>query len=134
MLNFTPWEKGQIRWNAAVVGAFTNASTNNREVVLLRVYAQNTSTLSWLQSWPMQIDSTLSYMKADKMDQLSDDADGRFLIERINGRLAKVLNIASYEMELSATFQRDLSSDPYVLTGNIYEDKTRIQIGLGFNF
>jgi len=134
MLNFTPWEKGQIRWNAGVVGAFTNASTNNREIVMLRIYAQNTTTLSWLQSWPFQLNSTLSYMKADKMDQLSDEADDRFLIERIDGRLAKILNVASYELELSATFQRDLSSDPYVLTGNVYEDKTRVQFGLSFSF
>ncbi len=134
MLNFTPWEKGQIRWNAAVVGAFTNASTNERERVLLRVYAKNTTTLTWLQSWPMQINSSLSYMKADRMDQLDDDLSGRFLIERIDGRLAKSLNIASYDMELSATFQRDLSSDPYVLSQNFYEDKTRVQFGLSFSF
>ena len=134
MLNFTPWEKGKIRWNAAVVEAFTNASSNEREIVLLRVYAKNTTTLTWLQDWPMQINSSLSYMKVDKMDQLDDDLDGRFLIERIDGRLAKILNIASYDMELSATFQHDLSSDPYVLSANVYEDKTRIQFGFSFNF
>lgn len=134
MLNFTPWEKGQIRWNAALVEAFTNAGSIDRESVLLRVYAQGTTTLSWLQGWPLQINSALSYMKADKMDQLDADPAGRFLIERIDGRLAKTFNVGRYDMELSATFQRDLSSDPYVLPGNVYEDKSRVQVGLSFNF
>jgi len=101
---------------------------------LLRVYAKNTTTLTWLQSWPMQINSSLSYMTANKMDQLDNDVTGRFLIERIDGRLAKSLNIASYDMELSATFQHDLSSDPYILSQNFYEDKTRVQFGLSFSF
>jgi iron complex outermembrane receptor protein len=133
MLNITPWEKGRIRWNAAWVSAFSNAETL-REIVLLRIYAQTTTTLSWLQEWPWRINSNLTYMKADKMNQLTEIEGDRSLIERIDGRLAKIINVYDHEVEVSAGFQRDLSSDSYVQIQNFYEDKTRVQLGLSFSF
>ena len=134
MLNFTPWDNGQIRWNAAQVGAFSNADNNDREVTLLRVYAKTTTTLSWLQSWPMQINSSVSYVKANKLDQFNDEIEKRFLLERIDGHLSKTMNIMAYEMEFTASFQHDLSSDPYVQSLILYEDKTRVQMGVRFSF
>ncbi len=134
MLNFTSWEKGRIRWNAAYVNAFSNVSGSDTEQTILRVYAQTTSTLSWLQGWPLGIFSTVSYIKADKMDQKDDDPEGRFLLERIDGRIAKDVKINGYDLEVSATWQHDLSSDPYVLNGNVYQDETRVQLGARLSF
>jgi iron complex outermembrane receptor protein len=133
MLNVTPWEKGRIRWNAALVSAFSNTETL-REISLLRIYAQTTTTLSWLQEWPWQVNSTFTYMKADKMNQLTEIESNRSLIERIDGRLAKFIKISNHEVEVSAGFQHDLSSDSYVQIQNFYEDKTRIQLGLSLSF
>ena len=134
MLNFTPWYNGQIRWNAAVLNAFTNTSDNGTETVILRIYARNTTTLSWLQAWPFSINTTLSYLKADKYDQLHPDNESHFLFERLDARLAKSLNISGYDLELSSSIQHDLSSDPYINGGTIYKDDTRVQVGLRMSF
>ena len=134
MLNFTPWYNGQIRWNAAVLNAFTNTSDNGTETVILRIYARNTTTLSWLQAWPFSINTTLSYLKADKYDQLHPDNESHFLFERLDARVAKSLNINGYELELSSSIQHNLSSKPYISSNNVYEDETRFQVGLRMSF
>jgi iron complex outermembrane receptor protein len=134
MLNFRPWRNGQLRWNAAVLNAFSNAADTGTEKTILKIYARNTTTFSWLQAWPFGINSAFSYLKADKYDQLHEEADEHFLFERIDGRLAKVAHLHGYEVELSTSFQHDLSSDPYISSNNIYEDDTRVQVGVRMSF
>ncbi len=134
MLNFTPWYNGRIRWNAAILNAFSNISDNGTEQVILRIYARNTTTLSWLQAWPFSINTTLSYLKADKYDQLHPDNESHFLFERLDARVAKSLNINGHELELSSSIQHNLSSDPYISSDNVYEDETRFQVGLSMSF
>jgi len=117
-----------------VLNAFTNTSDNGTETVILRIYARNTTTLSWLQTWPFSINTTLSYLKADKYDQLHPDNESHFLFERLDARVAKSLNINGYELELSSSIQHNLSSKPYISSNNVYEDETRFQVGLRMSF
>ena len=134
MLNFSPWQGGQFRWNAAVLNAFSNAEDTDTEKVILKIYARNTTTFSWLQAWPFGFRSTFSYLKADKYDQLNEDTSDRYLFERLDSRLAKTTNIQGNDIELSVTIQHDLSSDPYISSNNVYEEDTRVQMGVRMNF
>ncbi len=134
MLNITPWHNGKFRWNAAVLNAFSNAEDTGTEQVILKIYARNTTTFSWLQSWPFGFSSTFSYLKADKYDQLHENNEVHYLFERLDARLAKISNISSYELELSVSLQYDLSSDPYISNNNVYEEETRFQIGARMSF
>ncbi|MEH6348197.1 MAG: hypothetical protein V7785_24080, partial [Bermanella sp.] len=123
-----------IRWNAAVLNAFSNTADNGTEQVMLKIYAKNTTTLSWIQTWPFSINSTVSYLRADKYDQLHIDNDTHYLFERLDARLAKNMNINGYDLELSSSIQHDISSDPYISGANVYEDETRFQVGLMMSF
>ena len=134
MLNISPWRNGKFRWNAAVLNAFSNAEDTDTEKVILKIYARNTTTFSWLQSWPFGFSTTFSYLKADRYDQLHEDNEAHYLFERFDSRIAKISNISGYELELSANIQRDLSCDPHISAINKYEDKTRYQIGVRMNF
>ena len=134
MMNFTPWHNGRIRWNAAVLNAFSNTSGNGTEQVMLKIYAKNTTTLSWLQALPFGINTTFSYLRADKYDQLHINNESHYLFERLDARLAKDMNINGYELELSSSIQHDISSDPYISAANVFEDETRFQVGLRMSF
>ncbi|MFT5593322.1 MAG: iron complex outermembrane receptor protein [Oceanicoccus sp.] len=127
----------QIRWIGAYVDAKTNISNdaegNSRERVLLRVYARNTHTLSWLQTWSDATSSSVSYILANEYDDLTV-ASGRTLLERIDLKVIHNIALPKTNLELSANIQHDLSSDPYIWLGNIYEDETRFQLAARFNF
>lgn len=105
-----------------------------KSTTLLRVYAQDSLTFSWFQSWPASVNSSLSYVSAHKYDQTNNDVADRTVLERIEANLFKSLQLAGNEVELNLSAQHDLSSDPYIRNENVYEDDTRVQLGLRLNF
>jgi len=138
-LSMSPCSKGQLRW----VGAYVDADTNvesvdptsvNREQVLLRVYARNTHTLSWLQRWGESASSSVSYILANEYDDMNINKQDRSLLERIDVKLLKTLNMPDMSIDLTANLQHDLSSDPYIWGVNMYEKDTRIQFSAALNF
>ncbi len=134
-----PWLNTQLRWIGAYVDASTNIDPNEedsteREKSLLRIYARNTHTISWLQSWDESVSSSLSYILANEYDDLNVSEGARSLIERIDMKVIHSFALPNINVELSANVQHDLSSDPYIWGDNIYENETRFQLGARFNF
>lgn len=137
--SLSPWTSGQLRWIGAYVDADTNLDTqdvngSDREQVLLRIYAKNTHTLSWLQSFGDSTSSSVSYILANEYDDLNSSSSDRSLIERIDVKLIHSFSLPSTSVELAANIQHDLTSDPYIWGANIYEDETRFQISARLNF
>ena len=62
------------------------------------------------------------------------DNDSHYLLERLDARFAKSMNISGYDLELSSSIQHDISSDPYISAANVYKDETRFQVGLSMSF
>ena len=136
-VNFEPWEDAQLRW----VGAYVNANTNineldneNREQVLLRVYAKNTHTFSWLQKWGEQTSSSASFHLIDSYDEFNFNDDARTKIHRLDGKLLHTVNILPMSLDLSLNVQHDLLDDPYIWNDTIYESQTRVQLAARLNF
>lgn len=131
------WSQGQLRWNGAYVDADTDINNVNdeyRENVLLRIYAQNTHTLAWLQEWNANTFSSVSYILVDAYDDKNNDAGARTQIERLDMKVSHNFTIARNSLELSANLQHDISNDPYVLGDNVYEEETRVQVAARVNF
>jgi len=105
-----------------------------KSTTLLRVYAQDSLTLSWFQNWSSSISSSVNYVSAHKYDQTNANTDGRTALERAEIYIAKTAQLAGNELEVNLAAQHDLSSDPYIRDENIYEDDTRVQVGIRFNF
>ncbi len=133
-LSFRPWNDGKIRWVGAYLNAHSDVVIINDEKALLRIYYQKTSALSWLQTWPNRFSSHVSYLVADALDDNNEKRFDPYRFERIEARLAKSLSLQGYDVELNVTAQHDLSTEPYTLSGNLYEDKSRIQFSLALNF
>ena len=132
----SPWSDAQLRW----VGAYVDANSNlegdeaSREQVLLRIYAKNTHTISWLQNWNENTSSSVSYILANEYDDLNLERDDRSLIERVDVKVIHSIGLPSSNVELSANVQHDISSDPYIWGDNVYERDTRLQLAARFNF
>ena len=137
--SMSPWAFGQLRWVGAYVDADTNlkalnVNSSSREQVLLRIYARNTHTMSWLQSWSDNTSSSVSYILANEYDDLNPVSAQRSLIERVDLKLIQSFALPNINVELSANVQHDLTSDPYIWGDNIYEDETRFQLSARLNF
>ena len=137
--SISPWASGQLRWVGAYVDADTNVNTDganglSREQVLLRIYAKNTHTLSWLQSWGDSTSSSLSYILANEYDDLNEVSSDRSLIERIDVKFIQGFTLPSTSIEFVANIQHDLTSDPYIWGVNMYQDETRFQLAARLNF
>ena len=132
----SPWDDGQLRWVGAYVDAGSNLKGENadREQVLLRIYAKNTHTLSWLQRWNEDTSSSVSYILANEYDDLNVDKDDRSLIERVDMKLIHNIALPRHSLELSANLQHDIASDPYIWGDNVYERDTRLQLAARINF
>lgn len=137
--SFEPWRSSQIRW----VGAYVDASTNlneldasNRAQVLLRVYAKNTHTITWLQDWGRQTDSSASLHLIDSYDEFNDNEDSRTKIYRLDGKVTHTFTmpVPDASVDLSINVQHDFLSDPYIWRETIYEDDTRVQFAVAVNF
>ena len=129
-----PFDKTQFRMIGAHVEADWNISDEVLSTTLLRVYAQDSLTLSWLRSWPHSISSSVNYVSAHKYDQTNTNVGSRTTLERVELYVAKAAQFAGNELEVSMSMQHDLSSDPYIRNENIYEDDTRVQLGVRYNF
>ena len=131
-----PLNHTQLRWVGAYVDASTNVDSTHfeREQVLLRVYAKNTHTLSWIQSWGESTSSSVNYILANEYDDLNEIRDERTLIERIDMKVIHGFVLPRGNVELSLNVQHDLSSDPYIWSNSLYKEETRFQLGARFNF
>ncbi|MFY0639982.1 MAG: TonB-dependent receptor [Bermanella sp.] len=130
----SPWASSQLRWVGAYVDADTNVDTqdvnsSDREQVLLRIYAKNTHTMSWLQSWSDDTSSSVSYILANEYDDLNTVSSQRSLIERVDLKLIQSFALPNINVELVANIQHDLTSDPY-----IYGETIFTKMKLAFNY
>jgi len=124
-----PWSDTRLRMTAAYV----EVDPSKESVSKLRIYAKETATVSWMQSWGYKLSSSLNYFIVKDLDDTKSKPE-RKRIERIDGRLVKGLNIAGIDTEVYMNFQHDISDDSYLWDGYSYTEKTRIVVGAGVNF
>jgi iron complex outermembrane receptor protein len=124
-----PWSDTRLRMTAAYV----EVDPSKESVSKLRIYAKETATVSWMQSWGYKLSSSLNYFIVKDLDDTKSKPE-RKRIERIDGRLVKGLNIAGIDTEVYMNFQHDISDDSYLWDGYSYTEETRIVVGAGVNF
>ncbi len=126
------WPQGELRWNGAYVDADSNINdltSDRREHVLLRVYAQDTQTLAWLQEWSGQTFSSVSYIFVGAYDHANNTAAAQEKLERLDAKLSHRFDVARNSLELSANVQHDVSSQDI-----FYEDETRVLLTAQYSF
>ncbi|GAA6134192.1 TonB-dependent receptor [Oceaniserpentilla sp. 4NH20-0058] len=131
-----PWDEGKLRW----VGAWIDAQTNldelgeqSREQVLLRVFTKNAHTLSWLQQWSPQFTSSLSYLLVNSYDEFAEDSSDQTRMERLDAKFNRNIQLSGVGLDVFVNFQHDLISDAYIWDNAVFEDDTRIQLGVKVN-
>ena len=115
-----------LRMTGAYVDIDTSREDNGAK---LRVYAKETGTLSWLQNWGTGLSSALNYFIVKDLDDLNIN-DGGTRMERLDGRIGQAVSLPSFDAELFARFQHDLSNDPYLWDELDYEKETRLVFGV----
>jgi hypothetical protein len=103
----------------------------NRENVLLRVFVENSLTLSWLQNWG-SMNSALHYYYTSKINPSGDTSS--YDIKRLDGQLSKGMVIGSLDASLALNFQYDLQENAYLWGTHTYKDELRTQLSLGIEF
>ncbi len=115
-----------------MTGAYVEVDPSKKDSgAKLRVYAKETATLTWMQSWGNQFSSTLNYFLVKELDD-TNSSTSRNRIERIDGRIAKGLDVASLDAQVYLNFQHDLADKEYLWES--YTDSTRLVVGIGVNF
>lgn len=127
---YKPFSRTQLRMTAAYI----DAGSSENEDTLLRVYAENSGSLSWVQRWPSNIVTTMAYYLADSYNSKEDQEDIS-TFERFDFRIAKTFALDSrYDLETSAYFQKDLEGDGLVFKHVQYEDSLRYIFSASLKF
>ena len=129
-VQYQPLFSTLLRMTAAYVEVDASREGNGSK---LRIYAKETGTLTWMQSWGHKYSTTFNYFIAHDLDGNSA-ASLRTTIERLDGRLSKGFVISQADAELYVNFQHDLSSDSYIWDELNYHDKTRLVVGVSLDF
>lgn len=127
---YKPYSMTQLRMTAAYI----DAGSSENEDTLLRVYAENSGSLSWVQRWPSNIVTTMAYYLADSYNSKEDQEDIS-TFERFDFRIAKTFALDSrYDLETSAYIQKDLEGDGLVFKHVQYKDSLRYIFSASLKF
>ena len=127
---YKPYSMTQLRMTAAYI----DAGSSENEATLLRVYAENSGSLSWVQRWPSNIVTAMAYYLADSYNSKEDQEDIS-TFERFDFRIAKTFALDSrYDLETSAYFQKDLKGEGLVFDNVKYKDSLRYIFSASLKF
>lgn len=133
-----PFDDTLLRMTATYVDGDTNSEAvesaedaQSRENVLLRVFVENSFTLSWLQNWG-GLNSALHYYYTSNINPTAETSS--YDIQRLDGQLSKVVGIGSLDANLALNFQYDLQDNAYLWGTHTYKDELRTQLSLGIEF
>ena len=123
-----------LKYNGAYVMSDTDTQDGLTEDELIGVYAPWSHNLSWNQRWSGTLSSTIALIIVNGMG-LSGDSRDAVNLQRMDATIyGTTTSAAPFPIDWRLSVQQDISADPYLPNGQVYDEQTRIQAGLQLNF
>lgn len=129
-LTARPFDGTLLHW----VAAYVDADADEKEDVVLRMWAEKSTSLAWTQQWPRGFSSSMAYYLADSYNA-KDQPQHVAKFERLDAKISKSFSQgAESEFILSAAVQHDIVDTGIVFSGHIYDEDTRVTVSADLKF